>query len=101
MIEIDCGQASNIGPLEVLMLEKLLHPKEFAELAGVPLATVYKWNHEGTGPIVIRVGRHVRYRPSDVDAWIENRATVGMKTTSPSEQRRPVLDRRGESSGGL
>ena len=35
----------------------------------VKVDTVYQWNRRGTGPKFIRVGRHLRYRVSDVDAW--------------------------------
>ncbi len=48
-----------------------------AELAGqilVPVATVYQWNSKKTGPRYIRVGRHVRYRQSDIDAWLDSHA---------------------------
>jgi len=54
--------------------EALLSPDELASFLGVPKATVYKWNHTGDGPIPRRVGRHVRYRPADVDRWLEARA---------------------------
>lgn len=50
---------------------------EAADIAaeiGVPLATVYLWNHKGTGPRFYRLGRHVRYRRADVDAWLEEHA---------------------------
>jgi excisionase family DNA binding protein len=51
--------------------EELLSPQDLADLCGVPLATVYRWNHYGEGPIPLHIGRHVRYRPADVDAWLE------------------------------
>ncbi len=56
------------------MPEPLRSPQEVAEYYGVPLATVYKWNSVGTGPRYIRVGRHVRYRQSDIDAWLDSHA---------------------------
>ncbi len=51
----------------------MLSPEDLAELVGVPLWTVYKWNSEGTSPTRVRVGRHVRYRWADVERWIEQR----------------------------
>lgn len=54
--------------------EDLYSPKELAEMLGVPLGSLYRWNYLGTGPLPIRVGRHVRYRPTDVDDWLEQRA---------------------------
>jgi excisionase family DNA binding protein len=46
-------------------------PEGLAELLSVPLATVYRWNSTGTGPRRILVGKHVRYRRSDVEKWLE------------------------------
>jgi excisionase family DNA binding protein len=53
------------------MPEALMSPQELADLCGVPLATIYRWNHVGDGPIPLHIGRHVRYRPSDVEKWLE------------------------------
>jgi predicted DNA-binding transcriptional regulator AlpA len=35
----------------------------------VPLQTVYSWNSTGDGPRYLKVGRYVRYRLRDVEAW--------------------------------
>ena len=43
----------------------------------VPLATIYKWNAEGTGPRRLRLGRHVRYRSDDVERWEEQQVQGG------------------------
>lgn len=51
-------------------------PQGLADYLGVPLATVYKWNHEQTGPPAYRVGRHVRYRRSETDQWVQSKAMV-------------------------
>ncbi|HET6918357.1 MAG TPA: helix-turn-helix domain-containing protein [Jiangellaceae bacterium] len=55
------------------MDEKLLTAQEIADFLGVPLATVYVWSTRGTGPRALRVGRHLRYRRRDVDAWLDTR----------------------------
>ncbi|TFV49584.1 DNA-binding protein [Blastococcus sp. TF02A-35] len=52
-------------------LEDLLSTAEFAQKAKVPAGTVRHWRDVGTGPAYLRIGRHVRYRPSDVMAWLE------------------------------
>jgi excisionase family DNA binding protein len=54
-----------------VMTDPLLSPAQLSAYAGVPLATIYQMNSRGTGPRRIRVGKHVRYRKSDVDAWLE------------------------------
>lgn len=56
---------------DLLETQGLIGPAELAEYLGVPVATVYKWNHLGTGPRFLRIGKHVRYRPSDVASWLE------------------------------
>jgi excisionase family DNA binding protein len=42
--------------------DALYSPQQLADYLGVPLATVYRWRYEGTGPRGIKVGKHVRYR---------------------------------------
>lgn len=44
---------------------------ELAAYLKVPAPTVRMWRHNGTGPKGVRLGRHVRYRRSDVDRWID------------------------------
>ena len=61
--------------------DRLEGPKWLAAFLDVPLATVYKWSSEGTGPRSIRVGKHLRYRRADVDRWLEEHA-VEEKTSA-------------------
>lgn len=56
------------------MAERLLTVQEVADYLGVPRATIYAWRRQGEGPLGYRVGRHVRYRPEDVDTWLSARA---------------------------
>lgn len=53
---------------------RLLTVAQVAEYLQVPAQTLYVWHHKGTGPTAIKVGRHLRYRPSDVDAWVQSLA---------------------------
>lgn len=53
------------------MPEQLLTIQELAELLGVPVATVYRWRTHGDGPRGIRVGKHIRYRPRDVERYLD------------------------------
>ncbi|WP_395695054.1 helix-turn-helix transcriptional regulator [Nocardioides sp.] len=53
-------------------LGDFLTTEELAAYLKVPVPTVRAWRHNGTGPKGIRLGRHVRYRRTDVDRWIEN-----------------------------
>lgn len=62
-------------------MSDLLSPQDLAEWLGVPVRTVYRWNHERSGPQAIRVGKHVRYRRDDVEAWLNaNTVRVGEPT---------------------
>ncbi|MGH2769961.1 MAG: helix-turn-helix transcriptional regulator [Actinomycetota bacterium] len=49
--------------------ERLWSPERLAEHLGVPVATLAKWRHFGTGPRYLKIGKHVRYRPADVLRW--------------------------------
>jgi excisionase family DNA binding protein len=53
--------------------DRLLTVAELADYLGVPPATLYQWRHRGEGPRGFRVGRHLRYRWSDINDWIESR----------------------------
>lgn len=52
-------------------MEQLMSPTNVAEYVQVPVATVYRWRTHGEGPHGFRVGKHVRYRREDVDAWLD------------------------------
>ena len=56
--------------------DELLTIDEVAAVVRAPVATLRYWRHLGTGPKSFRLGRHVVYRRSDVEAWISERATV-------------------------
>jgi excisionase family DNA binding protein len=40
----------------------------------LPIASIYSWRARGEGPRAIRVGKHLRWRKSDIDAWLERQA---------------------------
>lgn len=50
--------------------DRLVSPAELGDYLGVPVQTIYQWRHRGGGPPGYRVGRHVRYRWSDVQGWL-------------------------------
>jgi excisionase family DNA binding protein len=49
--------------------EPLWTPTQVATYLGVPVQTLYQWRRKHTGPPARRVGRHLRYDPSTVQAW--------------------------------
>lgn len=42
---------------------------EFAEREKVPVQTVRLWRMKGYDPVSFKVGKHVRYRLADIEAW--------------------------------
>lgn len=52
-------------------LDPLLTPEEVSEHLRVPVQTLYQWRWKGLGPSAIKVGKHLRYRRSDVESWLE------------------------------
>jgi predicted DNA-binding transcriptional regulator AlpA len=57
--------------------EPLLAEDEAADYVGrVPPATLRQWRYLGTGPQYVKVGRHVRYRRTDLDKWLADRTVT-------------------------
>ena len=55
-------------------MAELLTVPELSDELKVPIPTIYKWRATGLGPRGIRVGKHVRFRREDVEAWLEQQA---------------------------
>ena len=53
--------------------EVLLNERDVARLTSLSVATVRRWRLLGQGPRYIKIGAAVRYRQSDVAAWLESR----------------------------
>ena len=49
---------------------------ELAEYLAVPTSWIYD-NHHRLGLPAIKLGRHLRFRTSEVDAWLETRKRCG------------------------
>jgi excisionase family DNA binding protein len=58
---------------------------QIAELLNVAESTIRKWVHFGFIPHV-KLGRAVRFREKDVEAWIEERTEKGRPTLAPEIQ---------------
>jgi hypothetical protein len=56
--------------LDPTSLERLLTPAEAARLMGISINTLAWWRRVGKGPKFHRVGRHARYAPSDLRAFV-------------------------------
>jgi predicted DNA-binding transcriptional regulator AlpA len=58
---------------------QLIDEKRLCADLGISSVTATKWRAKAEGPPFIKVGRLVRYRRSDVHAWLASR-TVGRCT---------------------
>jgi excisionase family DNA binding protein len=56
------------------MTDRLLTAPEVAAFLGIPLQTLYQWRVKGVAPRAVKVGRHLRFRRADVEAWIDSRS---------------------------
>ena len=54
-----------------LGLEPLIGVDELAEWLGVPIQTIYDWRLSGRAPRAHKIGKHLRFALSDVEAWLE------------------------------
>jgi predicted DNA-binding transcriptional regulator AlpA len=43
---------------------------EAAGRLGLKVATLRAWRHQGKGPAFVRLGRAIRYLPSDIDEFL-------------------------------
>ncbi|MGI8514624.1 MAG: helix-turn-helix domain-containing protein [Acidimicrobiia bacterium] len=59
-------------------LDQLLTVEDLAEYLEVPVATIYAWRYRRQGPPGFRVGRHLRFRQSDVEKWILDQLQRGV-----------------------
>jgi len=47
---------------------------EVSAFLRIPVGTLYQWRHRRTGPKAAKVGRHLRYDPIEVRAWLQRQA---------------------------
>ena len=55
-------------------MRRLATPSEVASYLQVPVKTLYTWRYYRKGPPAHRIGKHLRYRWEDVEAWLATRA---------------------------
>ncbi|AXG79654.1 helix-turn-helix domain-containing protein [Streptomyces paludis] len=53
--------------------DRYLTPDDIAEIFDVPKETVYQWSKKRTGPPGFRIGKHLRYDPTAVRTWVNDR----------------------------
>ncbi|MCA6094010.1 helix-turn-helix domain-containing protein [Streptomyces sp. SCA3-4] len=50
--------------------DRYLTPDDIAGLFGVPKETVYQWRRKRIGPPAFRIGKHLRYDPTEVERYV-------------------------------
>ena len=61
-------------------MERLIDTNEVAELLGLHSVTLAEWRTQGRGPQWVKLGRKVRYRPKDVEAWLDKNQRTSTRT---------------------
>ena len=64
--------------------ERWLSRQELADRYALPVKTLAQWASKGTGPRYARMGRHVRYRLSDIVDWESARIDDLREATQPA-----------------
>jgi predicted DNA-binding transcriptional regulator AlpA len=59
--------------------DNFLDEKRLCAELGISSVTATKWRARAEGPPFIKVGRLVRYRRTDLEAWLESR-TIGKRS---------------------
>ena len=63
-----------------------LTERAVAELLGLSVATLRAWRHRGKGPRFLRLGRSVRYLPSDVADFVRASAVDTTSVSSSDDE---------------
>ncbi|MEO7129655.1 MAG: helix-turn-helix domain-containing protein [Rhodoferax sp.] len=65
-------------------MERLLTPQNLAEVTGLAVQTIYNRHSNGDSlPKCLMLGRLLRFRQSDVDAWLDSQyERLGFETAS-------------------
>ena len=71
------------------MTEPLLNARAVAELLDLSVETVFRWVKAGKLPAIRLPGGAIRFRESEIDAWLDERATPrrGVRPTTPDAAR--------------
>lgn len=56
--------------------------EDVAKRYGISIDTVRKWRHEGTGPMGLRFGRHVRYSLAELERWEREQAAKQVRASA-------------------
>ncbi len=64
-------------------MDPYLTKEDLAALCRVPVRTTDSWVYTGSGPPFVRIGKHRRYRPEAVEAWLAAQERGGSQKNEP------------------
>lgn len=67
--------------------ERLWSIEDLADYLAVPVSTIHRWRTYGHGPKSYKVGRHIRFRPTEVSAWLDEQAQEPTPWVEPAAPR--------------
>lgn len=65
---------ATVGKMESMDNAELLSVEDLARFLGKSPQAIYNMRHRGEGPRAVKVGRSLRFRPADVEVWLEANA---------------------------
>ena len=63
-------------------MHSFLNEQEVSKRLNISVATLRRWRLEKRGPMFVKVGSLVRYRPEDLDSWVATLPTGGDPTSA-------------------
>ena len=72
-------------------MQIFLTEKEVAKQINVSLASLRRWRLDQRGPRFVKVGALVRYRPEDLERWMETLPTGGTERVNTFETPRSII----------
>jgi len=67
------------------MAEHLLNEHEAAQFLGLSVFTLRAWRSKRRGPAFVKLGRSVRYRSDDLEAFLNEAAVEPIGDVTPSD----------------
>jgi predicted site-specific integrase-resolvase len=62
--------------------DALIPPAAAALILGVKINTLARWRRFGEGPAYVELGGRIRYRHSDIEAWLNSRTVTPSGTNA-------------------
>ena len=76
------SSATEESDVPLLERDGMVSKDELAAYLGISLGTLDQWASRGGGPEYVIVGKHRKYMPADIKAWISDHKRVTASTKS-------------------